>query len=292
MPDDLMILAFDHRTTIKDKIFHVKKRVLSKREVRTIKEFKNIIYAGLKKAISFGVDRKKVAVLCDEDFGSVVLKKAKKDKIMILLPVERSGSKIFFFNFHNYMDHINKFKPDYVKVLIFLNPETKISNIITLRNLKVLYDHLKKAKKKLLVEVLITPTPQQLKKYGKDFFDRNIRPKHTLWAVSEIYRMKIYPYIWKLEGYYNRSNVKKVSRAVKGTKIVILGRSESMSQVLEWIRIGAKTKNVIGFAVGRTIFIDAIKAYYNKRISKAQVIDIIARRYKKIADFYLKQKYQ
>lgn len=291
MPDDLMILAFDHRTTIKDKIFHVKKRDLSKREVRIIKEFKNIIYAGLKKAISIGVDRKKVAVLCDEDFGGAILRKAKRDGIKILLPVERSGSKIFFFNFHDYMKHINKFRPDYVKVLIFLNPETRVSNIVTLKNLKVLYYHLKKAKKKLLVEVLITPTPEQLNKYGNTYFDRNIRPKYTLWGISQIYRMKIYPNIWKVEGYYNKKNVKKVSMAVKKAKVVILGRNESMSQVLEWIKIGAKTKNVIGFAVGRTIFMDAINSYYLKRISKAQAIDIIARRYKKIADFYLKEKY-
>ncbi len=292
MPNDLMILAFDHRNTIKNKIFHAKKRNLSKKEVRITKEFKNIIYAGLKKAISLGVDRKKVAILCDEDFGGVVLKKAKKDDIRILLPVERSGSKIFFFNFHNYMDHINKFNPDYVKVLIFLNPETRISNIITLKNLKVLYDHLKKARRKLLVELLITPTPGQLKKYGNAYFDRNIRPKYTLWVISQIYKMKIYPYIWKLEGHYNQNNVNKVSRAVRNAKIVILGRNESMSQVLEWIRTGAKTKNVIGFAVGRTIFMDAIKKYYRRKISKDQAIYIIGRRYKQIADFYLKQKYQ
>src|SRR3989344_2078514 len=177
MSDDLMILAFDHRSTIKDKIFHVKKRDLNKKEIKLTKEFKQIIYSGLKKSVSLGLDRKKVAILCDEDFGSVVLRKAKKDKIKILLPVERSGSKTFFFNFHDYMKHISKFNPDYVKVLIFLNPQTRISNIITLKNLKVLYDHLNKSNKKLLVEVLITPTPQQLKKYGAVFFDRNISPK-------------------------------------------------------------------------------------------------------------------
>lgn len=291
MPNDLMILAFDHRSTIKDKIFKVKKRELNKKEISKAKEFKQIIYLGLKKAISLGVDKKKCAILCDEDFGSVVLRRAKKDKIKVILPVEKSGSRIFFFNFHDYMGHIKKFKADYVKVLVHLNPDTKISNIVTLKNLKVLYDSLKKNRKRLLVELLITPTSEQLKKYTKKFFDRHIRPKYTLWAILQIHNMKIHPNVWKLEGYYNKNNVKEVSRALKGAKIVILGRSETIHHVLEWIKIGAKVKNVIGFAVGRTIFMDAIKKYHHKKITKQQAIDIIAHKYKHICDFYLKEKY-
>ena len=58
--------------------------------------------------------------------------------------------------------------------------------------------------------------------------------------------------------------------------IVILGRGRDAQAVEHWLVIGASAHNSIGFAVGRTIFSDAITSYVNKKYDEAEAVERIA----------------
>ena len=171
-------------------------------------------------------------------------------------------------------------------MLIYFNPENKDDNEKTLKNLRILNNYLVNTEYKFLLEMLVEPTQEQLNKYGKKDFDIKLRPDLTIESIKEINKAGIYPNIWKLEGYSRKEDIDKVSLEVGNSKIVILGRYETMNTVLKWIKIGTMNNKVIGFAVGRTIFEDTLKKYYHKKTTREKAIRVMSSKYKKIAYFY------
>ena len=77
--NQLFILPFDHRSSLMKKIFG--KENLSGPEVQKFIELKKIIYEGFKKALATELPKKSTAILVDEEFGSDILKDAKKQKL-------------------------------------------------------------------------------------------------------------------------------------------------------------------------------------------------------------------
>ncbi|HNZ83957.1 MAG TPA: DUF2090 domain-containing protein, partial [Candidatus Pacearchaeota archaeon] len=63
----------------------------------------------------------------------------------------------------------------------------------------------------------------------------------------------------------------------RGSKIIILGRAGSKTKVKKWLKDASQFKEIIGFAVGRTIFFEPLKSYLSKEINREEAIDIIAK---------------
>ncbi|HLD62834.1 MAG TPA: DUF2090 domain-containing protein, partial [Candidatus Norongarragalinales archaeon] len=72
--------------------------------------------------------------------------------------------------------------------------------------------------------------------------------------------------------------------------IITLGRGENKDKVREWLKVGAKIPGVIGFAVGRTVFWDAIKGFKEKTLSRKQAVEMVARNYKEFVDLWEGEK--
>ena len=288
MEKRLMIFAADHRGTLKTNILNIKNNP-SRKQLEYLHDFKAMIFESMTMAINKGLNKEDYALLMDDDYGEKQLRLAKKNGIKIIVPVEKSGQKTFDFNHgKRFPEHIEKFNPDFVKVLLHFNPENKTENEKSLKNLRILNNYLSAKDYKFLLEVLIDPTEKQLKEYGKKKFDVRIRPLLTVEAIKQLHNAGIYPSIWKLEGYEKKEIYELISAEIGDAKIIILGRSESMERVLKWISIGCKNDKVIGFAVGRTIFMNALKKYYTKKISRESAIKMMANRYYKISKFFLK----
>jgi myo-inositol catabolism protein IolC len=56
--------------------------------------------------------------------------------------------------------------------------------------------------------------------------------------------------------------------------------------VLEWVRIGASVDGFDGFAVGRTLWEEALKDFLAGKASRQEAMDRIARRYRDVIDAY------
>ena len=74
---DLYILPFDHRGSFQTKMFGWT-GTLTPEQTAQIAAAKQVIYEGLKAAVSSGVPQEKAGILVDEQFGAAILHDARK----------------------------------------------------------------------------------------------------------------------------------------------------------------------------------------------------------------------
>lgn len=248
-----------------------------------------ILDACLAVVASGGLKNTDAAVLCDEEYGDAVLRKAKAKGIAFALPVEKSGQTEFRFEYgNNYGEHITRYNPPYAKVLVRYNPANKTINRRQLARLARLQSWLDRNNRKLLFELLLEPTVKQLAECGgnRRVFDAKLRPKLTRQAISEIAVAGIRPEVWKLEGVDSTGDAEIVfgtaKRATPTALIIVLGRGESEEHVKKWIRVAAKW-GCDGFAVGRTIFQAPLEQYASGGLGKREAVARMARTYAALA---------
>jgi myo-inositol catabolism protein IolC len=295
---ELLILAFDHRTSFIEKMIGVKNRQLTSEEKKQISDYKKMIFEGFKKALTIGVPKKIAGLLVDEEFGSDVLEEARKNGLTFAMPMEKSGQDEFDFEYgENYPMHIDKFDPILVKVLVRYNPDgDTIMNQRQLQKLRSLSDYLQSIRKPFLFELIVPATSKQMAELGgsKEKYDQEMRPKLMVEAMKQIQDARVEPSIWKLEGVEKLSDaeaaVKQAQRGWRKTAIVTLGRGESKEQVQKWLKVGAKIPGIIGFAVGRTIFLEPLVEYKEGKIKKDASIEKIAQNYYEFSSLWLNER--
>jgi myo-inositol catabolism protein IolC len=186
----LLILAFDHRSSFTEKLLNMRGRPPTLEEKNEISEYKRNIFEGFKKAVDKGVSKRIGGLLVDEEFGADILREAKTFGYIFAMPVEKSGQEEFDFEYkEDYRTHIESFRPTYTKVLVRYNTEgDKNLNQRQTRRLKMLSDYLHATNSPFLFELLIPPTMQQLTKMGgsKETYDLELRPRLMVAAMKEL----------------------------------------------------------------------------------------------------------
>ncbi|HLC69124.1 MAG TPA: DUF2090 domain-containing protein [Candidatus Bilamarchaeaceae archaeon] len=293
----LLILPFDHRGSFMKKLFGISGRLPMEEETSEISRYKMIIYEGFKQAVEKGVPKEIAGILVDEQFGSAILRDAKQNGITFAIPCEKSGQDEFDFEYgEQFGEHIEKFDPSFAKVLVRLNPEDDAGmNQRQLARLKQLGDYLKSKNRAYLFELLVPANEAQLKQASdQTTYDRDVRPKLMVQAIAQIQKAGVEPDIWKLEGVEKGEDAKGLARQVQaaGRKagMITLGRGESKEKVQEWLKVGAKIPGIIGFAVGRTIFWDALKGLKEGKHDKAAAVQAIANNYYDFVQLWMSEK--
>src|SRR3954462_9123758 len=159
----LFILAFDHRGSFQKKMFGIEGDP-SEEQTQTISDAKHLIFEGMLAAAEKGLDEEASGVLVDEQFGGDIPSQAKDNGLKLAMPVEKSGQNEFDFQYgDDFGAHIEKFDPDFSKVLVRYNPEGDAEmNDAQLGRLKVLADWLHEHDRKFLFELLVPAEPHQL----------------------------------------------------------------------------------------------------------------------------------
>jgi len=291
----LYILPFDHRTIFATSMFKLSFiEDLNQEQAKLIKEFKLLIYLGFKDAINKGVPKESGAILCEEQFGAEILDDARRSGYITILTTEKSGSSEFKFQYDkDFRWHIDKFKPTFTKVLLRYNPSDNADLKQRQKtNLKLLSDFSHENGYKFFLEVLVIPTEEQLLRTGgREGYDANLRPLLTKEIIIELQNFGIEPDIWKIEGLDKEEDYKEIVNAARSrgrinVSLVILGRGANEAKVEQWLSLGAKVTGVVGFAVGRTAFWDALEKYYKKEIGKQEVITFISNSFKKYCKIF------
>jgi myo-inositol catabolism protein IolC len=288
---NLLILPFDHRSSFYKGILGVqgKKSLEDKKKVKELKEM--IFEAFLKSANKYPNKKDEFGVLVDREHGSDILKQAKKQGFVTTMTTEKSGQKEFMFEYGNSFGKVLKMiGPNYSKILVRYNPQNKKVNQGQLKRIKMLSDWCQKNDIKLLFELLVPPTETDLQKYKSvENYDKKARPDYTVQAIKEITK-KIHVDVWKLEG-FSASGWKKVLKVMdKESKVVFLGRGLTDKKVREWLLSAVKFRQVIGFAVGRTIFNKSLQSYVSGEINKTQAINQISRKFSTYINLWLKNR--
>ena len=162
-----------------------------------------------------------------------------------------------------------------------------------LERLRALGDWLASAERALLFELLVPPEPDQLRAVGdsRDRYDAELRPELVRRAVATIQDAGIEPALWKIEGIEQRSDCELIAAACRrgGRERVgclILGRGADEAKVEHWLRVAAPVEGFEGFAVGRTIWWDAVAANLAGDLDHAAAGGAIADRYLHFVDVY------
>jgi len=285
---DLYILAFDHRGTITKGLLGVEGREPTQDEANKVSEMKKIIFDGFLKANEYGITGGDPAILVDETFGLEVQQKAKEMNIKFAAPVEKSGQKVFDFEYGDqFGEKINEVGADFVKILVRWNPDDEEDIRETQGNrIKELSDWLTENDKKFLLEFLVPATEEQLASVENDQarYDSEIRPKLAVKVVEEMRERGADPDIWKIEGLDTSEDCEKVAQAIRtgdreGVIAVVLGRGASDEKVNEWLRAGSSVEGYKGFAIGRSIFWDALKGFHEGEKSREEAVEEIAQSY-------------
>ena len=285
---DLYILAFDHRGTITKGLLGVEGREPTQDEANKVSEMKQIIFDGFLKANEYGITGGDPAILVDETFGLEVQQKAKEMNIKFAAPVEKSGQKVFDFEYGDqFGEKINEVGADFVKILVRWNPDDEEEIRETQGNrIKELSDWLTENDKKFLLEFLVPATEEQLASVENDQarYDSEIRPKLAVKVVEEMRERGADPDIWKIEGLDTSEDCEKVAHAIRtGDRedviAVVLGRGASDEKVNEWLKAGSSVEGYKGFAIGRSIFWDALKGFHEGQKSREEAVEEIAQSY-------------
>jgi 5-dehydro-2-deoxygluconokinase len=238
-------------------------------------------------AVERGVDAAATGVLVDEQFGSDIPKRAKAQGLKLSMPAEKSGQDEFDFEYGaDFGSHIEKYDPDFVKVLVRLNPDGEAEvNQRQLDRLKELADWLHAHDRKFLFELLVPAEPAQLESVGGDTdrYDQELRPELMRRAIEQIQDYGIEVDIWKIEGVDAREDAEMLAQQTRkgegreGVTCVLLGRGASDEKVDHWLQQAAPVEGFVGFAIGRSIWWDALKGFLagdlERRAAAQQVAD-------------------
>jgi myo-inositol catabolism protein IolC len=285
----LYILAFDHRGSFQKKMFGIEGDP-TEAETNTISDAKKLIFEGMEKAVERGVDPKSAGVLVDEQFGSDIPQLAAKHGLSLTMPAEKSGVDEFQFQYgEDFPAHIEKFDLLATKVLVRFNPDGDAEmNERQTKRLKELADWLHANDRKFLFELLVPAEDAQLESVGGDTdrYDAELRPELMRRAIEHFQNEGVEVDIWKIEGVDSREDAEMLSaQARKGegrenVKSVLLGRGASDEKVDHWLQQAAPVEGFIGFAIGRSIWWDPLKAFLDGGDREEQA--------EKIAENYLR----
>jgi myo-inositol catabolism protein IolC len=291
----LYVLAFDHRGSFQKKFFGVQGEP-NEEETATIADAKTVIFEGMLVALAAGAPRDSAGVLVDEQFGSEVARNAKAEGLMFAMPVEKSGQSEFDFQYGDaFGDHIADFDPTFNKVLVRYNPEGDAGmNQRQVPRLKRLSDWLHENDRKFLFELLVPAEPHQLEAVGGDEgrYDIEARPGLMLRAIAELQEGGIEADIWKIEGLDRREDCEAVAEQTRDgagrerVVCVVLGRGADDDAVDHWLRTGSGVQGYVGFAIGRSIWWDPLKAYVEGTLPRGEAAERIGANYRRFIDVY------
>jgi myo-inositol catabolism protein IolC len=294
-PDsNLYILAFDHRGSFQKKFFGIDGEPDGE-QTAIIADAKHLIFEGMLQAIAAGAEPSVTGVLVDEQFGSTIPEEAHEKGLVLAMPAERSGQPMFDFQYGDqFGEHIERFNPDYTKVLVRYNPDGDAAgNSEQVAKLKRLSDWLKKHDRKFLFELLVPAEDAQLQSVGGDSerYDAELRPELMRRAIAAIQDAGVVVDIWKIEGVDQRSDCEMlVAQARSGgrddVRCVVLGRGADDAKVDEWLTAAAPVDGYIGFAIGRSIWWDPLKAYVEGKIERSAGARKIAENYLRFVAVY------
>ncbi len=295
----LYILAFDHRGSFQKKMFGIEGDP-SPQETETISDAKRLIFEGMLEAVSRGAQAEATGVLVDEQFGSDIPSRARDRGLKLAMPVEKSGQDEFDFEYgEDFGSHIERFEPDFTKVLVRFNPDADADmNRRQLERLRRLADWLHANSRKFLFELLVPATDEQLRSVGGDSerYDAELRPELMRRAIEESQDAGIEVDVWKIEGIGEREDAAMLAEQTRsgehrrGVACVLLGRGASKEQVEHWLHVAAPVDGFIGFAIGRSIWWDVLKAYLGGELERADAILQVAENYLHFVRIYERQE--
>ena len=298
----LYILAFDHRGSFQKKMFGIEGDPDARGDrAHRRRQAPHLRGHGQGRPRPARLQGDQVGVLVDEQFGGDDSRRRPRSTgLKLAMPVEKSGQNEFDFEYgDDFGAHIAKFDPDFSKVLVRYNPDDDAElNERQLERLKRLADWLHENDRKFLFELLVPATDEQLASVDGDTdrYDAELRPELMRRAIAETQDFGCEVDIWKIEGVDAREDAEMLAKQTRvgagreGVVCVLLGRGASDEKVDQWLRAAAPVEGFVGFAIGRSIWWDALKGFLDGSLEREAAAAQIAENYLRFIRVYEEQE--
>ena len=290
----LYILPFDHRHSYITGVFHWQEP-LTRDQVVEIVASKQVIYDAFKAAVADTDVRDRAGILVDEAFGAAILRDAAAHAYVTCVSTEKSGRAEFDFEYGDeFARHIEAVNPTFAKVLVRYNPEGDARiNARQAERLRRLSNYLARTRRLFMFELLVPPEPAQLERLdgSRAAYDRALRPTLMIDTIHTLQDSGVEPDVWKIEGLDRREDCERtvqVARRGGRTTVgcIVLGRGSDEQAVVRWLTIAAGVTGFIGFAVGRTTWLDAVTKWRAHTIGREIAVAQIAGRFREWAAIF------
>lgn len=289
----LYILPFDHRSMFLKNIFgwHYP---ITKSQQRLVESYKALIFQAFvmaREGYMKHTSGDELLFFIDEEFGGAIIREARKKHIPFSVALEKSGGVGFELAYGaSYQDHLKQLKPPFAKALVHYQHGMGIMTRESIQQLKNAIDYCRKNQIATVIEIVLLPSKEMKSQDSLRAFDRFTRPRLTVHIIREITKAGITPTVWKLEPQPTQLAWKKVIRAVNQIPIVVLGAGKSLGETEEGFSLTAGFPELIGFAVGRTVFQDTLIRYRNKHMTRSQAVRAIAETFLHLISVWEREK--
>jgi len=290
--EPLLVLAMDHRASFGRSLFAVANDRPTAGQRASMQAAKMLIYSGLalaKDDLPIGHP----GVLVDERYGEAVIDSAREAGVVLAVPIEHSGRDWFELEWGDaWLDHVRRVLPDYAKVLVRDNPDFPArERHDQLDRLSEVSRSLDAQGVPLIYELLVPATPAQLAAVAGDgdAYDRDVRAGLVTQVIADNQGAGVEPAIWKVEGLESTRDARAVvAQARAGGRanvdVIVLGRDAPGDRLDRWLDVAAPVNGFVGFAIGRSIWEDVIRAHVAGTLDDASAVREIASRYLEFAD--------
>ncbi len=269
----LYVLAFDHRRQLEELADeHGAPRA-------RIAQFKDLIVRAVERVAASTRDQERLGVIVDARHGAAVLNRLTPQGFWIGRPIETPGSRpVSFDPPDNVGLHLLSWPVSHViKCLVFFHPDDPIElRLAQERQIRTLNDAARALDRELLLEIICTGR-------GLPVDDTTMAR-----ALTRIYNLGVRPAWWKLET-QSRAAWSRIEEVIarrdphcNGVLLLGLDASEQALQVA--FESAASTPVCKGFAVGRSIFNPAARAWFEGRMTDDEVVQDIAARYERLIE--------
>lgn len=262
--------AFDHRMQLEEMAGYTKGKGGA---------FKKLC---LQAALQVQAGQEGYGILCDNRIGRAALHAASGTGLWIGRPTELPGSRPIQLEpeLGEDLGQLREWaRENVVKLLVFCHPD---DDAATRKQQEDVVKRLWHASRRNGLEFLLEIIPS---KVGP------VDDMTTAALIQQFYDLGVYPDWWKLEPFKTaaawQNAVEAIERNDPYTRgIVVLGLDAPEAELAASFAMAAQQPLVKGFAVGRTIFGDAARAWMAGDISDAEAIDMMRGRYQRLCEIW------
>ena len=286
----LFVLAFDHRNSFRIDFFGLR-GAPTPEQTASFEEAKMVILDGLLEAMRSGVPEGAAGALIDGEYGGAAAVRARDAGVKVAVPVEKSGRRELEFEHDPFYRELEELRPHYAKVLVRYNPTSDAAlNARQRAKIASILEWTRGHGMRFMLELLVPPDGVATGDRARDF-DTEVRPGLTLEAVRELIRSGIFADLWKLEGMNSTEQyaaiAEEVLKADSASGCLVLGRGADAAAVDRWLTLAAPVRGFKGFAVGRTIWWEPLRAHLDGRLSRSAAVAAIAESYLRLVQVYI-----
>ncbi|WP_378949567.1 5-dehydro-2-deoxygluconokinase [Paracoccus sp. R86501] len=233
-------------------------------------------------ALRVQAGRRGYGILCDNRIGRTALHRASASGLWIGRPVELPGSRPIEFEpeLGEDLGQLREWaRENVVKLLVFAHPDDDTATMDKhIRRVARMFTAARRNGLEFLLEIIPS-------KVGPVDDDTNAR------LIQRFYDAGIFPNWWKLEPFRTdaawANAVAAIERNDPRTRgIVVLGLDAPEADLAASFELAARQPLVKGFAVGRTIFGDAARAWMKQEMTAPEATDLMAERYSRLCDIW------